>query len=449
MKEKVIIDVPLYVQKAIDCLKEDGYSAYIVGGCVRDSLLGVCPYDYDITTNALPEDIIRVFSGEKMFDAGLKHGTVSVVLEGNVIEITTYRIDGEYIDSRRPERVEFTDKIEQDLARRDFTVNAMAYSREIGIVDCFWGKSDLEKRLVRCVGDADVRFSEDALRIMRALRFASVLGFDIEADTSQSIHKNKNLLKNIAAERIRDEFFKLICGSAAEKILREYRDVIAVFIPQIEQTFDFEQKSVYHNLDVYSHCVRAMIYAKPEPHLRMSALLHDIGKPACFTLDENGCGHMYKHAAKSAQMAREILNSLKCDNEIKHKVITLIEKHDLSIMPDRKNIKKWLGKLGEDMFFDLLEIKKADTYAQTPDITEKRIKEIEKIKEIAADVILEGECFSLKNLAVDGHDMIELGLDGKKIGEALSYLLEGVIESRFINGKEYLISEIKNREDIK
>lgn len=438
-----LINIPSYAKKAIDMLKYAGYDAYIVGGCVRDALLGISANDHDITTNALPQKTAEVFSSYHVIDTGLKHGTLTVVIDKTPVEITTYRIDGEYKDNRRPETVSFTGKIEEDLARRDFTVNAMAYSPENGIVDCFGGKSDLENKIIRCVGDADRRFNEDALRILRAMRFAAALGFEIEEKTKTSILKNRHLLKNIAAERIQVEFFKLICGRDATKIIDEYRDVLAVFMPQIAPMFGFEQLTKYHCFDVWQHSLHTLGHTSPNLTLRLAALFHDIGKPDVFTIDENGCGHFYSHPKFSIEHTRNILNALKCDNATKHRVLTLIEHHDAFIHTTKKSVKKWLGKLGEDMFFELMELQAADSYAHAEPFVDNRIEQIEEIKKLAHEIIDEGECFSLSDLAVNGKDMIALGLVSTQIGQALSSLLEMVINGEIANDKEVLINKAK------
>jgi len=438
-----LIKIPSYAKTILDTLQKNGYDAYIVGGCVRDNMLGRGASDYDITTNALPHQVYEVFKAYHVIDTGIKHGTVTVVIEKMPVEITTYRIDGEYKDNRRPECVSFTKNIEDDLARRDFTINAMAYNEKRGLVDCFGAQSDLKGKIIRCVGDADTRFTEDALRILRALRFASVLGFEIEEKTKISIHKNKELLKNIAKERICIEFFKLICGKNADKIIDEYKDVIAVFIPQIEAMFGFEQHSKYHIYDVWQHSVCALSHTKPKLCLRLAALFHDIGKKDCFTLDENGEGHFYSHAKKSAEHTRDILNLLRCDNATKHDVLKLIEYHDAQICETKKSIKKWLGRLDEELFFDLICLQKADTLAHAKSYIEDRLSALDKIEVLAKEVIDEGECFSLKHLAVDGHDMLSLGFEGKQIGNVLDRLLTLVIEGKIENDTNALIAKAK------
>lgn len=432
--------IPSYAQTVLAVLEKNGFEAYIVGGCVRDSLLALAPADYDITTNALPEQVLAAFSGYHTIETGLKHGTVTVVIEKSPVEITTYRIDGDYSDNRRPDSVTYTADIKDDLSRRDFTINAMAYNDVTGLVDCFGGSSDLANRLVRCVGDADIRFSEDALRILRALRFAAVLGFDIEKETEKSIHKNRLLLKNIASERIFSEFSKLICAEEPARIIDQFRDVFAVFMPEIAPMFGFEQHSKYHDSDVWHHSLRALsaVFQKSFP-LRLAALLHDIGKPCCFEEDESGEGHFYGHAEQSEAITRNILNRLRCDNASKNAVLMLISYHDASIAPSKKSIKRFLGKLGEDLFFDLIELKKADSAAHAAPYTTVRIEALERVRCLAREVLDEGSCFKLKDLSIDGHDIMSLGLKGTQIGAALKYLLEMVIEGTLKNEKDALV----------
>lgn len=439
-----MLQIPSYAQTAIETLEQVGYTAYIVGGCVRDALLGKEPNDFDITTSAQPNEVAEIFAKYHVIDTGLKHGTLTVVIEKVPVEITTYRIDGEYTDNRHPASVRFTDKIEDDLARRDFTVNAMAYSDKRGLVDCFGGMCDLENGIIRCVGNADARFGEDALRILRALRFAATLGFEIESETKQSIIKNRFLLKNIAAERIQAEFFKLICGKSAVSIIDEYRDVFAVFMPQIEAMFGFEQNNKHHCCDVWEHSLCALSHTDAVLTLRLAALFHDIGKPDVYSVGADGEGHFYAHPKKSVEHTRDILNALKCDNATKRRVLTLIEYHDAMINPNKKSVKKWLSKLGEDMLFELTALQAADSYAHAEEYVAPRINQIEEIRRIMREVIAEGECFSLKELAVNGSDMAEIGFVSRQIGNVLKVLLEAVISGEEINDRQRLMNRARD-----
>lgn len=433
--------IPSYAQIIADKLIENGFEAYFVGGCVRDWVMGNVPHDFDITTNASPDEIKKVFSDYKTILTGEKHGTVTVVSEGENIEVTTYRVDGEYKDSRHPETVLFTKNIEEDLARRDFTMNAIGYCNN-SFVDPFCGVADIEKKLIRTVGEPDKRFGEDALRIMRALRFAATLGFEIDKETKEGIHKNKALLENISKERLFVEFSKLIMGENAEKILLEYSDVIGVFIPEILPCVGFDQRNPYHIYDVYTHIVKALSAAPKNLKIRLSMFFHDIGKPLCFTIDEKG-GHFKGHSEKSEQIAKNVLTRLKADNDTKNIVTGLVREHQRAIIPKKKYVKRCLMKLGYELFDLLMEVKIADTKAHS----EKafgNLREIEELKRLRCEIEKDSECISLKDLAVDGSDVIALGItDGRKIGKILKRLLEMVVDGEVENTKEKLTEKIK------
>ena len=319
------MELPKEVKNAIGRLEAAGYEAFAVGGCVRDSLLGNEPGDYDLTTAAKPEETKRVFQGEKIVETGIKHGTVTVILGETPLEITTFRVESEYRDNRRPERVEFTKSIEEDLARRDFTMNALAYSESRGIVDPFGGEADIKAGIIRAVGDPEKRFREDALRIMRALRFASALGFEIEPETEKALLENRALLLNVSAERLSEELLKLLCGQNVRRVLMKYTDVLGVILPELLPMKGFSQQNPHHVYDVLEHSAAAAEKVPPRPALRLGALLHDVGKPRCFTIDENGVGHFYGHAEISAQMAEEILGRLRLDSAAKKEVVSLVD----------------------------------------------------------------------------------------------------------------------------
>ncbi len=433
------MNMPDTVKKAIEKLNKNGFEAYAVGGCVRDSIMGRTPYDWDITTSASPDETKTVFENFRVVETGIKHGTVTVLVDDNPLEITTYRVDGEYSDNRHPDKVSFTKNLEEDLARRDFTVNAIAFNPQTGICDAFNGVKDIENKIIRCVGDPDKRFNEDALRIMRALRFASVLGFEIEENTEKSIRKNKRLLKNIAAERIQAELSKLLCGENAYKVLMSFNDVLSEIIPEIRDTVGFDQKTKYHIFTIWEHIVKSVESINPVLHLRLAMLFHDIGKPLSFTVDENGVGHFKGHAKKSFDIAEKSLNALRYDNETKEKVLTLIKYHDAVIEDDERLIKRWLNRLTPDGFFDLLKVKKADTLSQNPEFD--RSAEIEVVSKKATEILNRNECFSLSSLAVNGDDLIALGVpQGKKIGKALEFLLMAVTDGKCENEREKLIN---------
>ena len=436
--------LPPQVEFALNKLNNVGYEAYIVGGCVRDILRGETPSDYDITTSAEPEQTKAVFSGERIVETGIKHGTVTLLKNGMPLEITTYRIDGDYTDNRRPNSVKFTETLTEDLARRDFTVNAMAYSPKTGVTDAFGGKEDLKNGIIRCVGDADRRFNEDALRIMRAIRFASVLDFEIEQKTKESIFKNKNLLKNISVERIAVELLKLLSGKNARKVILDYFEVLEVILPEISGMKGFDQKSRWHVYDILNHTALAVEKSPESPVLRLAALLHDCGKVDSFTVDERGVGHFYGHPEVSYEKAKTALARLKLDNATTAAVLTLIKYHDMPIEPTKPAVKKVLKLLGADLFFKLLDIKRADNLAQNLELTKDVLKTIDNIENIAKEIIKNNECFCLKTLSVTGADLINIGIPtGKELGEKLEFLLDAVINERAENKKEELLKLLK------
>lgn len=434
------MNIPVYARKIFDTLRENGYEAYFVGGCVRDALLGREVHDYDITTNALPDEIRKCFDSKLVLPIGEKHGTVGIVSDGQTVEVTTYRIDGRYSDNRRPESVTFTGKIEDDLARRDFTMNAIAYDGEFK--DPFGGREDIKAGLIRSVGEADRRFNEDALRILRALRFSSVLGFEIDEETKKSIHKNRGLIRNISAERIYSEFKRIIMGAGAEKALLEFSDVISVFIPEIKDAIGFEQKNIHHIYDVYTHSVKAMASCPFDEKIRLAAFFHDAGKPCCFTEDEKG-GHFYSHPKFSRELTQRALERLKADKETQKTVLDLISEHDRIINADKKSVRRVLAKYSPKFFDMLMEVKRGDMKACAPpwDEGERHIAELIKIKE---EILSDDECLSVKDLKVNGNDMISLGLKGREIGQALKELLEAVIDGEVVNERGALTEYVKS-----
>lgn len=431
-------------------LEKAGFEAYIVGGCVRDMCLEKVPYDFDITTNALPEQIMQVFADKRVILTGLKHGTVTVMHNGEAFEITTFRVDGEYSDSRRPDSVAFTSSLKEDLARRDFTVNAMAMDRKGNVYDYYNGKSDIDKHIIRCVGDPDKRFTEDALRILRAVRFSSVLGFDIEEKTAESALKLKKRLDFVSAERIRTELIKTLCGKNIVDVMLKYREIIAQIIPEIRECFDFEQYSKYHRYDVYEHIARATgNISVDNPNcdiLRTALLFHDIGKPSVFRLDENGKGHFGGHAQVSADMAYKIMQRLKFDNKTIDTVYTLIANHgDIfdftssgsDTMP-KNEIKHMISEIGAERFFLLLELKKADNSAKNDFVLDENNK-IDRIAETARKLIADNCCMSLAQLDVRGNDISAIGFRGQEIGKCLKKLLDMVMNEEIENKHDILI----------
>ncbi|MCH5298216.1 MAG: HD domain-containing protein [Ruminococcus sp.] len=427
-------NIPKNVRYIIDKLEKNGYEAFVVGGCVRDSMLGIEPKDWDITTSAKPEEIKNCFDGYQLISIGEQHGTVGVIINNENYEITTYRIDGDYSDNRHPEEVTFTDNIELDLSRRDFTVNAMAYNDKRGLVDPFNGATDVKYKALRCVGDADTRFSEDALRILRALRFASVYNFSIENKTSASILKNRAGLSKIAFERISTEFTKFLCGDNVNFLLRRYKDVIAVFLPEIVATFGCEQNTPHHNRTVWKHTTAAVAAIEPDPLLRTVMLLHDIGKPLARRTDSKGRDHFKGHNHFSAVLAKNLLERLKLPTKFIDDAITLIEYHDVRFTDNKKQIKHVLNSIGENSFRNLIKIQYADIAAQTRYKREIKLYNMKLCEKSFEEIVQNNECYSLKDLNINGSDLIHLGItDGKKIGHILQLLLDSVIEEEIAN----------------
>ena len=420
------------VGHVIEKLNENGYKAYLVGGWVRDYLMGLEAHDFDVTTSAKPDEVKEVFKGQTIVDTGLKHGTVTLVLDGEPIEITTFRRESEYSDGR-------SESIEEDLSRRDFTMNAIAYSPEEGIVDPFGGSKDIEAKLIRGVRDPEERFNEDGLRILRALRFASSLGFEIEEETAKAALKTKERLKDISAERIAKEFSGLLEGKYAADVIRKYWEVIAVFIPEIQPMVGFDQKNYHHVYDVMEHSLHVMDEMPRVAYLRFAGLFHDVGKPHTFTIDEEGVGHFYGHGKVGTEMVREILNRLKYDNETKNRIVTLVDWHDRRIEVEERSIKRALGKLGEELFFDLLLIKRADALSQAPEFL-GRLERYGDMADMAGRILDEEECFSRAGLKINGRDLMDLGIpSGPEIGRILDQLVDMVIEGEVGNEKEALL----------
>lgn len=433
--------LPDNINKALEILSGSGFEAFVVGGSVRDMIMGKIPYDYDITTNALPEQTGECFKDYRVIETGIKHGTVTVVIDGENIEITTYRVDGEYIDNRRPENVSFTASITEDLARRDFTMNAICYNPASGIVDPFGGEGDIEKGVIRCVGEPDKRFNEDGLRILRALRFASQTGFEIDEETDKSIRKNKNLINNISSERIFSELKKLLCGENAYKVLNEYREVIAVFIPEIVPMIDFKQNTKYHYLDVYSHTVDALKNSENNEIIRLAVFLHDIGKPKAYYADEDGTAHFIGHAKIGSEIARKILLRLKSDRYMADTVCGLVEIHSEKITPDRVKLKKLISQKGFDFVKLLVKLKRADASAKAPQF--RNTTEIDEAEKLVYDIEEKKDPLFINDLAVTGNDMIALGLKGKCVGHMLEKLLFDVHADKNLNVKEKLLKRVE------
>ena len=439
------ITLPTPVLRALSVLEACGYEAYIVGGCVRDCLIGRTPNDWDITTNATPQQMKSCFADFRVIETGIRHGTLTVLVDGMQLEITTYRNDGEYLDNRHPVQVTFSERIEDDLSRRDFTVNAMAYHPERGLVDLFGGREDLKNKTVRAVGDAKTRFEEDGLRILRAIRFASVLNFEIDGETAKAIHACRNLLAGIAAERIREEFCKLICGRGAVRILNDYIDVVAIFLPELQRCVGFEQNTKYHCYDVFQHTLRALeLYEGDDLIINLGILLHDIGKPLCYTEDEQG-GHFKGHAPIGVEITREVLSRLRFDNETIRRMERLVEWHDIPLSAEKKRVKRLMQKLSDTDILRLLEIKRCDRLAHAPDFKEIP-PELAIIPSVIDEIRKEDACLSLRTLNIDGDDLMALGIPkGKQIGQMLQTLLDEVIEEHLPNEKNALLQAAKER----
>ena len=437
--------LPEDVKFILDTLHKNGLEGYVVGGCVRDTLLGKEPKDWDVCTNAKPEKVISVFDGFNIIPTGLQHGTVTVVINHIGYEITTYRVDGDYSDGRHPDSVSFTSSLAEDLSRRDFTVNALAYNEVEGIVDIFGGIEDLRRKRIKCVGKAVDRFNEDALRILRALRFSSVLDFEIDKETKKAIFEVYKNLDKIAKERINAEFSKLILGVNNVKILREYEKVIFYIIPELKKLKGFEQNNPYHTFDVWVHSLKTLYEIKEKDlELRLAALFHDIAKPDCYSMDEKGIGHFYEHPEKSSEITENIMKDLKFSNEEISVVTTLIKNHDNQLSNTKKCLRKILNKMEMPLLLRLLELKKADIKAQNPKYID-RLSDIEKFEKVIDNFSVEDECFSLKHLKVNGNDLISMGMKpGKQMGEILNNLLSLVVDEQLLNERDELLKYIQN-----
>lgn len=438
-----MLALPESAEKIIARLNENGYEAFVVGGFVRDMLLGRDTGDTDITTNALPQEVKRIFSDCKIYDTGIRHGTVTVITDGAACEITTYRKEAAYSDNRHPDEVSFCLNLTDDLSRRDFTVNAIAYNAESGICDPFGGQADILNRLIRAIGSAEERFREDSLRILRALRFSSVLGFEIEKETQEAIHSCAHLIKNVAAERISAEFRKMLCGKNIKNVLLSFPDVFSVFIPEIAATVGFCQHNYHHRYDIYTHTAVVVENTPPKDYLRLAAFFHDCAKPDCFTLDENGVGHFYAHASLGAKKCTEILKRLKFDNKTVKMVETLVRMHDGPIEESKRAVKRKLAKLGEETLRDLIALQRADT-AGLADAFHERSKHFDEVDFLLEAVLLQHECFCVRDLAVDGYDLMNEGLRAKKIGDALDLLVAAVIDGKTQNNKEALLKYLRD-----
>jgi len=414
------------VNLILKMLSNAGYQAYIVGGCVRDFLLHKPPSDFDITTDASPVQVEMVFNTYSVIKTGLQHGTLTVLINKEAYEITTFRTDGVYTDNRRPDSVNFTRSLADDLARRDFTVNALAYNPTDGLQDFFGGENDISNKIIRCVGDPYKRFNEDALRILRALRFSSVLSFEIEENTKAAILDSRNLLSNIAAERIMSEFFKILCGDNCKNVLTEYIEVITVFIPELSVCQELDVKSCCHTHDILNHNIKTVTACENKPYIKLAALLHNIDKLFCFTDNTD------------VDIARGILNRLKVSNFIKDRALTLIKNYNCKISASRTDIKKQMNKLTSDVFNELVLLIKVDYLIKAPKTDD--CDRCDEVLAIANDILSKNECYSLKGLAIKGNDLVALGYTGSKIKEILELVLDKVIIGELENDYNQIIN---------
>ena len=437
-------NLPANVAYILEELEGSGFESYCVGGCVRDVIRGSTPHDWDIATSATPDDIKQVFNQRKTIDTGIKHGTVTLLLDGGQYEITTFRIDGKYTDGRHPDGVVFANKIVDDLARRDFTINAMAYSPVHGLRDPFNGGSDIRSGVIRCVRDPYLRFSEDGLRIMRAMRFASTFGFRIDPFTANAMHMHKDLLDRVSKERINAELSRMLIGVRVKDVLMEFGDVMSQIIPQIDPCIGFEQKNPYHYLQVWEHTALATSLVADGVVLRLAMLLHDIGKPVAFTIGDDGVGHYYGHPEISAQMAEQILTGLRYDRATIDRVVLLVRNHDATIAATPRSVKRWLNRIGESGMWQLLDIKRADAMAQVN--PEKKLGALDDLRSILSNVVNFEECFSVADLAINGHDILSLGiLPGPEVGNILRFALDMVIDGEVSNIKEDLMQTVEKK----
>lgn len=438
-----MIDAPISVMKIIETLEQAGFEAYAVGGCVRDSLLGRNPSDWDITTSARPEQVKALFS--HTIDTGIRHGTVTVMLEHVGYEVTTYRIDGEYEDSRHPKEVIFTPLLTEDLKRRDFTINAMAWNPRAGIIDEFGGMEDLDGGIIRCVGSPEERFSEDALRMMRAVRFSAQLGYEIEPATKAAIRKLAPNLTHVSAERIQVELVKLVESMHPDYLRVAYETGITrVVLPEFDLCMETEQHNPHHCYTVGEHMLHSMLAVSSNRYLRLAMLLHDIAKPEKKKTDEQGIDHFHGHQEASEEMAKVILRRLKFDNETIRIVSRLIGFHDYRFPAERRSVRRAVWKVGEDLFPMLLQVKEADTMAQSLYERAEKLEWIAKVEKLYREILKDRECLSLKDLAVTGRDLIRAGCaPGPELGRILNEMLQDVLEHPEHNNKEYLLQSIR------
>ena len=438
--------IPREVCAVLQTLERAGHEAYIVGGCVRDILMGKPPHDWDVTTSALPEETMALFD-HFAIPTGLRHGTVTVRSGETACEVTTFRTDGDYPDHRHPAAVTFTRSLREDLQRRDLTVTAMAMDVHGTLHDPFGGQADIRRRVLRCVGEPERRFQEDALRILRTLRFSATLGFAIEADTHRSLRERRDDLRYVAAERVREELTKLLCGAEVLRVLLEDPQVLGVVLPEILPCVGFDQHNRHHCYDVWGHTAHAVAVAPSDPVLRWAMLLHDLGKPSCFTLDDRGVGHFHGHHRPSAEMAETVCRRLRFDRAAAQQICMLVRYHDRPIPLTERAIRRAMNQLGVEGLRQLCAVKRADNLAQHPGYRGRQ-REINEGEAIMDELLRKDACFSLKQLAVNGWDMAALGLEGPAIGQMLQTLLEAVMDGAADNDRDTLLALAKGKCDL-
>ncbi len=433
------IQLPDQVNKIIDTLEKAGYEAYAVGGCVRDSILGRTPDDWDITTSAKPEDCKRLFP--RTVDTGIKHGTVTVLLGGEGFEVTTYRIDGVYEDGRHPREVTFTANLKEDLRRRDFTINAMAYNERSGPVDLYGGMQDMENRIIRCVGDARERFDEDALRMLRAVRFSAQLGYRIDEKTGEAVKAMASNLQKISAERIQAELVKLVTSPHPDYLRTAYElGITAQVLPEFDLCMETPQRHKHHCYDVGEHILHSMLGVEPDKVLRLAMLFHDIGKPQTLTVDADGTTHNKKHPLEGEKITRKVMRRLKFDNDTTEKVTKLVLYHDYDIAPTEAGVRRAVNRIGEDIFAMIFVVRRADIAAQSDYMREEKLQKVAYIEEIYRRISDRKDAVTLKDLAISGKDLIAAGMaPGRQIGETLHALLDRVLDDPGLNQREILL----------
>lgn len=440
------MELPFQIIEILERLERSGHAAFVVGGCVRDALMGLEPHDYDITASALPNETERVFSDCRVIETGIKHGTVTVLYKGLGVEITTFRVDGGYADGRHPDTVTFSRRVEDDLSRRDFTMNGIAYSPRHGIVDPFGGEADIGAGVIRCIGSPERRFSEDALRILRAVRFSATLGFSVESGTAEAMTAHRSDLHKISAERIFAELKRTLCGADIRRVLTEYEKIFAEILPPLAEQAGYDQGSRYHDSTLYEHTARAVAAVPDEPALRLAMLFHDMGKTRCRTVGADGECHYYGHAAISAELADGLLRMLKCDNATRRRVCEIVKYHDISPDTSRRSVKRRLAKYGAELFRDIMLAQIADGTAQSA-LGGARVEAARECLALAEEIAAEQPCMTLKELAVSGRELREIMPSSPLMGKVLARLLDEVLEERLPNKKEALLERTAQIKD--